>query len=259
MNAAGLTQLQTREVFHLEFLRRLGHSLKPHTYALKGGTNLRFFFNSPRFSEDMDIDVVSVPVSRLQDIVMETLSSPAFHDIMATTGIVRISAPDLRKAKQTETTQRFKIHLTLSGGLDLLTKVEFSRRGFTGKPVVEGINPGIVREYRTAPLLAPHYPACAAVLQKISALADRTSTQARDIFDLHILLPHCTEKTGKLSSDVLTKARENIFAVDFEQFRDTVVEYLAPEDRMLWSTPAAFDEIRLRATMLLEEMQVKHD
>ena len=45
--------LQLREVFHLEFLRWLGRSVKSEAYAVKGGVNLRLFFRSFRYSEDM--------------------------------------------------------------------------------------------------------------------------------------------------------------------------------------------------------------
>lgn len=49
---------QLREVFHLIFLGQLLRVSDPTLYVLKGGTNLRFFFHSPRYSEDMDIDVL---------------------------------------------------------------------------------------------------------------------------------------------------------------------------------------------------------
>jgi len=56
MKEIAYNQLQLREIFHLEFLRWLGRKLKPKNYCLKGGANLRFYFNSFRYSEDMDID-----------------------------------------------------------------------------------------------------------------------------------------------------------------------------------------------------------
>lgn len=57
---------QLREVFHLLFLARLLKTSDPTFYVLKGGINLRFFFKSPRFSEDMDIDVLKGSVSTLK-------------------------------------------------------------------------------------------------------------------------------------------------------------------------------------------------
>jgi len=54
------THLQLREVFHLEFLRWFGKRVRTNYYALKGGVNLRFFFNSFRYSEDMDLDTHTI-------------------------------------------------------------------------------------------------------------------------------------------------------------------------------------------------------
>ena len=48
------TQLQIREAFHLCFLQELLRTFDPKLVALKGGINLRFFFKSPRYSEDME-------------------------------------------------------------------------------------------------------------------------------------------------------------------------------------------------------------
>ena len=61
------THRQQREVFHLLFLERLLRLSDPSLYVLKGGLNLRFFFNSPRFSEDMDLDVLGGSVATLEE------------------------------------------------------------------------------------------------------------------------------------------------------------------------------------------------
>ena len=61
---------QIREVFHFYFLDRLLRLSDPGLYILKGGVNLRFFFMSPRYSEDMNIDVLAggaATEKRLQD------------------------------------------------------------------------------------------------------------------------------------------------------------------------------------------------
>jgi hypothetical protein len=46
------------EVFNLTLLEVLQVRLSQDKYVLKGGANLRFFFNSPRYSEVMDFDAV---------------------------------------------------------------------------------------------------------------------------------------------------------------------------------------------------------
>ena len=60
------TDAQIREVFHFHFLERLLKLSDPGLYILKGGVNLRFFFKSPRYSEDMDIDVLAGSVQTLR-------------------------------------------------------------------------------------------------------------------------------------------------------------------------------------------------
>lgn len=44
--------------------------------ALKGGCNLRFFFGSVRYSEDMDLDVVVIAKETLKNQVDRLLKSP---------------------------------------------------------------------------------------------------------------------------------------------------------------------------------------
>ena len=249
--------LQLRELFHLEFLRWLSRRLKTEFYALKGGTNLRFFFKSFRYSEDMDLDVHTIPVEKLKDIVMEILNARSFTDNLRAFNIAKIIPPNIAKAKQTQTTQRFKIHLITCSGEDLFTKVEFSRRGRKGSVAVHPISDTILRLYKLAPLVVPHYDIHSAVLQKIDALAARTVTQARDIFDLFILSSQYDAPKGKQDKDTaqIAKAYENIFTISFEQFRDTVVSYLLAEDQEAYGNPSMWDEIKLKTTRFLEEIK----
>jgi len=250
--------LQLREVFHLEFLRRLGRAVKSENYTVKGGVNLRFFFKSFRYSEDMDIDVRGIGVIQLKETVMKMLNNSSFQENLKPFGIAGIIPPDIVKAKQTETTQRFKVHLISSSEEDLFTKIEFSRRGFSGNPVVGAVDDGILRTYKLAPLLAPHYNSYSAVAQKLDALAARTAVQARDIFDLYVLSSQCDAR-GKyidsLDAGVLSKAYDRIFEVDFEQFSDTVVSYLSGEDQMLYNKPKSWEEVRLKVANFIEEVR----
>ncbi|MBI5149446.1 MAG: nucleotidyl transferase AbiEii/AbiGii toxin family protein [Candidatus Omnitrophica bacterium] len=258
MNNKISTPLQTREVFHLEFLRWFGRKLETECYCLKGGTNLRFFFQSIRYSEDMDIDIHGVRVERVKKTVMEILSARGLTDSLKSFGIERVVPPEITKAKQTQTTQRFKIHLLTTAGEDLFTKIEFSRRGMKGRVLVEPVSSSILRSYKMAPLLVPHYDAASAVAQKIQALAQRSVIQARDIFDLFLLSSQRDRAPAKSfhpAPTVLKTACDNVFLVDFPQFRDTVVAYLGDEDQKAYSSPGAWDGIRLRTVRFLEEFK----
>ena len=239
----------------MEFLRWMNRKVKAENYALKGGANLRFFFNSFRYSEDMDLDISGTKIYMLKEIVMKILQSPSFNDTLKPFGVERVIPPDISRAKQTETTQRFKIHLITSAGEDLFTKVEFSRRGFKGETVVESVSNIILREYKMPPLLVSHYDIQSMVAQKIGALAARSIIQARDVFDLYILSSQYKSKKNKMfDKNKLTKAHENIFKISFEQFRDTVLSYLTPEDQTIYKTPSFWDEIRLKVADFITEL-----
>ena len=257
MNKEIYSILQVRELFHLEFLRWLSRRIRSEFYALKGGTNLRFFFKSFRYSEDMDLDVNALPVEKLKDIVMEILNARSFTDNLRVFNIAQIISPNIAKAKQTRTTQRFKIHLITYSGEDLFTKVEFSRRGMRGAVAVQPVSDTILRLYKLAPLVVPHYDIHSAVSQKIAALAARAVTQARDIFDLFILSSQYDAPEGKQAKDIaqIAKAHENIFTISFEHFRDTVVLYLSAEDQAAYGNSSMWDEIKLKTARFLEEIK----
>jgi hypothetical protein len=128
-------ELVARERFHLLFLRQLAQALASRPYALKGGANSRFYFQSPRFSEGIDLDVEQVASTTLVKHVTGILGSPALRQGLATVGVREITPQQASTRKDTETTQRWKIHLVLDDGTDLSSKVEFSRRGGTNEAV----------------------------------------------------------------------------------------------------------------------------
>lgn len=258
MNTPAFDALQLREVFHLEFLRYLSRKLKPLNYVLKGGVNLRFFFKSIRYSVDMDLDVQGIRVLDLKELVMKILNSPSFQDSLQPYGISRVVPPDLRRAKQTETTQRFKVHLLTLSGEDLFTQIEFSRRGIQGTIKVETVNSNIMRTYKLPPLIIPHYDAVSATFQKINAVSTRAVTQARDIFDLYFLITHLYPediKSIRISDSRLKNTVENILNLSFNLYRDTVIPYLSLEDQTIYNSPLVWDEIRLRVVDFIEKIK----
>jgi len=256
------SSLQQKEVFHLEFLRWFGLKTDPKHYALKGGVNMRLFFGSIRYSEDMDFDLSGIRVDIIQDIVLKILNTQNFVDNLRPYGIQRVSIPDMVKAKQTKTTQRFKIHLATFAGEDLFTKVKFSRRGMEDGIVVNAVPDSILRTYKLIPIMVPHYDAISATIQKISALASRPAVQARDIFDLYILSPKYSiseiSESRIPKKDKLEKAYENLFSVTFEQFRDSVVLFLPPDEQASCNSKLFWDEIKLKVANLLEGLINKY-
>jgi len=252
------SSLQLREIFHLEFLRWLSRKVKAEHYALKGGANLRFFFKSIRYSEDMDLDVQKIKLETLKEVVMKILKAPSFQESFITFGITEILPPDITRAKQTETTQRFKVHLITRSGEDLFTKIEFSRRGIKEKVVVQSVSPSILRAYKVSPLLIPHYDVQSAIIQKIDAVITRSIIQPRDIFDLYVLMPQYNPDDTEgiqINRAKLNRAHDNVFEVGFGQFRDMVIPYLPPDDQSIYNSSTLWDDIKLKVGSFIDELR----
>jgi len=241
----GLTHRQTIELFHLIFLAQLGRKLDKREFVLKGGCNLRFFFKSPRYSEDIDLDVGQIPVHVLREKVAGILASAPLRQILQVHGL---DVEDVREHKQTETTQRWKLALRVGNGeARLPTKIEFSRRGVDETSAFESIDPMVIRAYDLPPFMTSHYPRNTAFRQKVEALITRRAPQARDVFDLHLLhasgaaMPSLEPglKAG------LDEARSKVLAMSFDEFKSQVVAYLLPADQAPYDSEDAWDRMRL--------------
>lgn len=241
------TDTQLREVFHFCFLDRLLKLSDPGLYILKGGVNLRFFFKSPRYSEDMDIDVLAGSVQTLKKNGYKILNDGAFKRSLRSFDIADVEVNDPAKAKQTETTQRFRVGLITSAGHRLPTQVEFSRRNQSsdGESEAALVDAEIARTYRKLGYRCPHYTGGAAVIQKLRALAARPVTQARDVFDLAILFRggHSPPAPwSKLLADgVYAKAIDCLTALTWEDYEGQVVEFLDKESRADYGDKQAWE------------------
>jgi len=245
------------ELFHLLFLRHMSEKLDKGLYAVKGGCNLRFFFKSIRYSEDLDIDVKTVAKETLRNKINKVFEGQLFQQALSARGmeIDRLSEP-----KQTETTQRWKMSIKLANApMPMPTKIEFSRRHMEEACVFELIDPELIQSYQLYPILANHYTQEAAFCQKINALVHRTEVQARDIFDLQLLLdrgakPDCLPDVLRKQLDV---AIEHALSVDFSAFRAQVVAYLMDEYQDYYASSQIWDQIQNRVISVLEGVKLQ--
>lgn len=228
------------EIFHLLFLHAFGTRVDKALYALKGGANLRFFHQSIRYSEDIDLDVRKISVATLRNHVDRSLTARPFIQALRAQRIelIKVSAP-----KQTDTTQRWKMQLAMGeGGAEAHTKIEFSRRGLDEGVAYSAVESRLMQHYRLYPVRAQHYIKETAFHQKINALAARAQTQARDVFDLKLLLDAGAggKPLPKALSLLLPQAVESAMNVGYDDFAGQVLSYLAPEyqedyrDRSVW-------------------------
>jgi predicted nucleotidyltransferase component of viral defense system len=244
-----LTDLQLREVFHFCFLERLLKLTSPAQYALKGGVNLRFFFHSPRYSEDMDLDVLAGGVGTLKKNGYKILGDAGFARSLRVYGIDTLEINDPGKAKHTEVTQRFRVGLITASGQRLPTKVEFSRRPApTSTLQTELIDPEIARQYRKLSFRVQHYPGELAARQKIAALYGRATTQARDVFDLGLLLAggYITRQDAQaaFTAQEQNNAVQCVMSLGFEAFAGQVLEFLPEHEREHYASPAAWAQLQ---------------
>jgi hypothetical protein len=237
--------IQHVECFHLVLLRMLESRLDRGSWVVKGGVNLRAWFGSLRYSEDLDVDAVRGSPHALAERMDALLLARPFHDLLAAQGLAlaRTSKP-----KQTDTTQRWKFELRAEGTeVPLHTRVEFSRRGTGEEHALEPVRPEVVRPYG---LLAPtvqHYTARAAARQKVQALAGRSAPQARDVWDLEHLLRTTGVDPGPFTPaerKTLDAALDRAMGLPFDVYRSQVVPYLAPEHQELYGTPETWERMR---------------
>ena len=80
--------------------------------------------------------------------------------------------------------------------------------------------------------------------------------QCRDVFDLYILRlgGHATPALvgGKLTEEVRADARAVISALEYDEYKGQVVEFLEDDARRRYGTQAAWDEMRLRVLDLFD-------
>ena len=240
------------EIFHLVLLDLLGRKVDKKLYALKGGCNLRFFFKSFRYSNDMDLDVSpALSKEKLQVIINRILESKTFEQILDVKGV---KIQEKSSPKQTDTTQRWKFVLTVpQSSVPLRTKIEFSRRGMKAGLAFDAVDANLVRMYELAPILASHYHAVEACLQKVIVLATRRHIQARDVFDLHLLLTSGVDPAAlyKKAEKYIEKAKDNVWAVSYDTFKSQVVSCLHPDYQAQYSSPELWDSMILTVVQAL--------
>ena len=232
-----VSDARATELFHLAFLQVLQARLDQARYVLKGGANLRYFFDSVRYSEDIDLDVSGVEPWVLTEKIDGVLGSPPMELTLRSSGL---AVAGFTKPKQTETTQRWKVSIEARGRSEpVRTKIEFSNRNGEQRYRLEAVPSRIVAPYALRSPSVQHYTEDAATEQKIKALAGRSETQARDVFDLDLLLRRKPLAAGSLDPQVITDATERALELPFGAFRDQVLPFLEADVAALYETEAS--------------------
>jgi hypothetical protein len=240
------------EQFHLLFLAQLTRGVDKRSIVVKGGCNLRFFHRSIRYSEVMDLDVAGIEEHALRDRVRNILTSRPFGQVLEARGI---GIEHVTEHKQTPTVQRWKFGLSSARHrMPLPTKIECSRRGLDKGVEFGSLDSALVALYGLTPFMVSHYGAAAALRQKVRALAHRTETQARDVFDVHHLIAAGAprEALRDLDRDDLAQARARAGTINFATFKSQVLSYLAVEERPRYDSADGWDILVLEMLEVLD-------
>ena len=249
-----MTPRQLVELFHLLFVRAFFAGLPDkRLVAIKGGINLRFFFQSVRFSEDLDLDVMTMAKETLENRVDRLLASPTLIQPLRARGV---AIKEVSKPKQTDTAQKWKLGL-VHESIEQRTKIEFSRRDDVSTAELEGVDAEIAKRYGIPPFLAIHYKTLDAVRQKIHALKDRSETQPRDVFDLHILFARndAPNEIDEEAASWIDQAISNAIALTYEQYVALVVAFLEPEHADLYGSRETWELMQLDVIARLEALR----
>jgi hypothetical protein len=170
----------------------------------------------------------------------------------------QIEVGQISLPKQTETTQRWRVALRVGDATAAVpTKIEFSRRDIDADATLGAVSSEIIHRYRLYSVLFPHYGEQAAFDQKVAALALRTETQARDVFDLKLLLDAGAGR-GALSEDTaaqLGRAIENAMTVGYDAFAGQVLAYLEPEHQTDYAERTVWEALQEQVVAALEALQ----
>ncbi|MCC7380281.1 MAG: hypothetical protein IT384_00515 [Deltaproteobacteria bacterium] len=170
----------------------------------------------------------------------------------------RSFCPPSTAPKQTETTQRWKLNLRSKGRtVPLHTKIEFSRRGAEGDSKLEPVDGLLTRHYQLPPILAAHYLLGSAIRQKVGALVGRAEVQARDVFDLSLLV---AKAGGDLRAygDLLEQVSEAIArteGITYGEFMGQVVAFLVPEHADAYASEEAWIAMQLQVIDALRTIE----
>ena len=261
------------ELFHFLFLAALPPAEKGFA-VLKGGGNLRFFFRSPRYSQDLDFDVPYASPESVQSAMTRALKSPPLLDGLRAH---RIQIAEQTLGKQTDVTQRWRIALELrleasnTVHQPARTKIEFSHRpelmDYLNDRQVDYVRDDIAARYSRRPPQALHYNATAAILQKLRALTERNIVQSRDVWYLEMLFRehpsnHVSERlnAGVFGDDaqrnrVLNDAIALIYELDFSAYQRQVVAFLDDGYADQYDKSNSWDHIQFSVVSAIERLR----
>lgn len=248
--------IEIAEGFHIAFLQALATRANPAAWALKGGGNLRFFYASERFSEDIDLDTFDIEPWAFQERVDQTLASELMKRTLGTLGL---SIDYVNPKERSQTKSKWVLGLQhLSETEPVYTQIEVSHREYPYRDFVnvEPVTQGAVARYAAA-LRRPtfgHYTPRAAIPQKVDALWGRDVRQPRDVFDLDLLFriaPDAVSR-GDVNEADLRAAITRLFEIGYDEYRAKVLSFIEPDSLPLYEAVEVWEGMQMTVAERLE-------
>jgi len=156
----------------------------------------------------------------------------------------------------TDTTRRWKFQVD---GPDarLNTKIEFSAREADPEHAFETARGDLGRAMGLRVVKAEHYLPPAAIRQKIGALAQRSESEPRDVFDLDLLLASYRDQVrpGEVDPATLQAAIDAALTIPYETYEDLVVRYIEDDFVAIYGRPEVWTDMTLGVVEYLEGLQ----
>lgn len=194
----------TREYLQHLFLSYFYQLPQSNEIYFKGGTALRFVYQSPRFSEDLDFSINKEDIQGIEDMLLEVLGKIEKENIQAT----------LQDATPTSGGYLSTIDFVLFEQ-KIPIQIQISFRESENRGEVITITSDLIPPYTLVALAEEQL-----VSQKIRALLDRK--KSRDFYDLYFILrkqmPIADKKTVLPKAlEVLRKTEIN-FEIELKEF-----------------------------------------
>ncbi len=267
-----LTELEVREAFHCILLMHLPKEYRDPTIGepplrLKGGVNLRLFHRSPRYSEDIDFDLMPKRATKFIEHLRNLLiEDPGFRRALLKVGITDLAVSVIDGGGNNSRGFKQKLNL-IYGGIQYATQIEASHREETRAseasrvPIPEHL---CKRYHVPAGARIAAYPGPVAIWHKVLALSRRDPPQTRNVFDMDHLVRECgpvmTEearaliKTRMTTAQVLASA-ETVAMFDRSSFEAQVAAYLPDELRN--DAISDWEPLKERMWLWLEELRTE--
>lgn len=217
--------------------------------VLKGDANLRYFFDSVRYSNAIDLDFTGSGNWGLEQAVDRVLYGAPLGRSLRSTGVM-VEPGSISKPKQTDTTRRWRLGLVRSNsafGRVVRTKIEFSHRDDRSDDcVLEAVPNPVVKAYEVSAPLVMHYRLVPAIEQKIAALAKQSETKARGVFDLDLLFRRRdrAQLTSSINSVWSPQAIGRALTLSDADFDTKVKPFLEPEVAAIYQDTRSWSRLR---------------